>query len=191
VIVIIPIGNPEEAVLEGLEQSLPALFGQRVKINDRISPPSELWNQDRAQYLAPSLLDLVPHPSPGNRALGVVEADIYVPGLNFVFGLADVAGKRALISLRRLGQGFYGLPADDALLLDRAVKEAVHELGHTYGLTHCPDRTCVMHFSNSLRDTDLKGSDFCPTCRGKLIRITGAAQGLPENAISGEHDVCP
>ncbi|TLX91314.1 MAG: hypothetical protein E6K97_02920 [Thaumarchaeota archaeon] len=37
------------------------------------------------------------------------------------------------------------------------VKECVHELGHIFGFVHCPNIECVMYFSNSLSDTDIKG----------------------------------
>jgi archaemetzincin len=176
-IVLIPIGEVEAAALEALKQSLPKPFSQWTQIGDRMPLPKDGWNQSRAQYFAPSLLSLVSHLGSGNRALGVVDVDMYATGLNFVFGLADIAGKRALISLHRLRQGFYGLPRDENLFLERAVKEAVHELGHTYELKHCPDPTCVMHFSNSLSDTDVKGSDFCPICQKKLIGGERIAQG--------------
>jgi len=74
----------------------------------------------------------------------------------------------AVIALPRLRQGFYGLPGDEALFHQRAVKEATHELGHTYGLGRCRNPRCVMCFSNSLRDVDRKERDFCPSCRRKL-----------------------
>ncbi|MGH7273362.1 MAG: hypothetical protein ACREIQ_02735, partial [Nitrospiria bacterium] len=61
-------------------------------------------------------------------------------------------------------QEFYGFPPDEALFYQRALKETVHGLGHTYGLRHCPDPACVMHFSNSLEDTDQKAWSFCPKC---------------------------
>jgi len=167
-IVLIPIGEIEEVILETLRRPLAEAFDQGTQIGDKMPLPRENYYHSRHQYLASPLLSLVPLPNSGNRALGVVDVDIFAPGLNFVFGLADIAGRRALISLRRLRQEFYGLPQDEELFLERTLKEAVHELGHTYGLGHCPDLTCVMHFSNSLSDTDLKGWHLCPICREKI-----------------------
>jgi len=167
-IVLVPIGEVEEATLEALRHPLTEVFGQRTQIGNRLQLPQESWNQHRGQHLATMLLALVPLPRPDDKTLGVVDVDIFAPGLNFVFGEADITGKRALISLQRLRQEFYGLPQDANLFRERALKEAVHELGHTYGLGHCPNPTCVMHFSNSLHDTDLKGWNFCPACQEKV-----------------------
>lgn len=168
-IVLIPIGNIDSATLEALRHPLQDVFGQRMKIGDSIALPRESWNEQRGQYLASQLLAELPSLShTGDRVLGVVDVDIFAPGLNFVFGEADIAKKRALISLDRLRQGFHDLPQDENLFQKRVLKEAVHELGHTYGLGHCPEPTCVMYFSNSLYDTDLKGWNFCSICQGKL-----------------------
>jgi archaemetzincin len=97
--------------------------------------------------------------------LGVTGVDLTAPGLNFVFGLADPPSRCAVISLARLYPEFYGQPRAPRLFKARAVKEAVHELGHLLGLGHCPDPACVMAFSNSLADTDRKGPGFCRRCR--------------------------
>ena len=69
-----------------------------------------------------------------------------------------------MVSAHRLRQEFYGLPTDPELLHERLLKEALHELGHTYGLRHCPDYTCVMSSSNGVERIDLKSAEFCPTC---------------------------
>jgi len=168
-ITLVPIGEVNKSTLETLGQHLTEAFGQRTLVGDGLELTEGGWNQDRGQYLASTLLaGLTSPPGLGDRVLGVVDVDIFAPGLNFVFGQAEIAGRKAIISLWRLRQEFYGLPQNEKLFQERALKEAVHELGHTYGLKHCPNPACVMHFSNSLHDTDLKGWSFCPDCKVRL-----------------------
>lgn len=105
------------------------------------------------------------------RILLVVDQDLFVPDLNFVFGEAEIGGPAAIISLTRLRPEFYRLKPDRNVFRERTAKEAVHELGHTFGLVHCRNSSCVMFFSNSLLDTDRKKNDFCSACRRKLFTI--------------------
>ena len=168
-ITLVLIGEVEKSVLETVRLALTEAFGQRTWVIEGIMLTQSSWDRCRSQHLASMLLDDLPSiPASGDRVLGIVDMDIFAPGLNFVFGEANIAERKALISLKRLRQEFYGLPKNENLVRERAVKEAVHELGHTYGLKHCPNPTCVMHFSNSLHDTDLKGWNFCPACRARL-----------------------
>ncbi len=167
-ITLVPIGEVERSTLETLRQPLTEAFGQRISVGDSIELTKGSWNQRCGQHVASMLLGGLPSPpSLGDRVLGVVDGDIFAPGLNFVFGEPDIAGRRALISLPRLRQEFYCLPKNENLFQERVLKEAVHELGHTYGFKHCPEPSCVMHFPNSLPDTDLKGWHFCPACNKK------------------------
>jgi archaemetzincin len=77
------------------------------------------------------------------------------------------------MSTRRLHQESYGLPEDTRLLFGRAEKEAVHELGHAYGLAHCRSFDCVMRFSNSVEQVDLKPGHFCQLCEAQLNDRSG------------------
>lgn len=168
-ILLMPIGEVERGALEALSSALADTFGQRVRLEDGMELTGLSWDRRRNQYLSSTILAGMPVPSAsGDRVLGVVDVDIFARGLNFVFGEADPTGRKALISLKRLRTEFYGLRKDEQFFRERAIKEAVHELGHTYGLNHCPDPACVMHFSNSLRDTDSKGCSFCSVCRRKV-----------------------
>ena len=81
---------------------------------------------------------------------------------------AQLGGSAAIVSYHRLTQEFYGLPADDALLLDRTAKEAIHEIGHAAGLTHCDDYQCVMAASHAVEWLDVKSAALCAFCRRRL-----------------------
>jgi len=172
-ILIVAIGGVEASLLNHLCVVVAKTFGRSCRLGGGLPVPQEAFDARRGQYAAQAILQPL-HPGKAERILGVVDLDLYVPGLNFVFGLADPRGRRALIALTRLRQRFYGRRDDEALLLARAAKEAIHELGHTYGLTHCSDRRCVMTFSNSLADTDYKGQKFCQRCQERLQRQKSA-----------------
>ena len=166
-----PIGNIDSELLESLKERLGQSFGCPIYMTSGFGIPDDAYTPKRGQYLAPVLLDKLKALgwAKGEKGLGIIDADLYAPGLNFVFGQADIMSGLAIISLCRLRQEYYGLPSDAALFLDRVAKEAVHEIGHTFSLGHCPDTRCVMHFSNSLADTDWKQVMFCSRCRPKLI----------------------
>ena len=157
---ILPFEGTPQRDLEALTEEL-ALLGIQATILPKASIVAPSYNPQRRQYNAEILLDRV-RVAPGRCILGVTSPDLYVEGLNFVFGLADSPGKAAVISLYRLHAG-----TDETIFRARAVKEAVHELGHTRGLGHCAEPNCVMAFSNSLVDTDRKGKEFCSRCAHK------------------------
>jgi archaemetzincin len=168
-IYLVPIGAVDEDVLSVVGEGLATALGREWDVTDPLPHPAHAYHQRRQQYLSDAILNRLRQMTlPAERLLGLVDLDLYTSGLNFVFGQASMGGREALIALPRLRQSFYGLPDDEALFHERAVKEAVHELGHTYGLSHCPDATCVMHFSNSLPDTDFKGKAFCAVCQAAL-----------------------
>ncbi|UCG71120.1 MAG: archaemetzincin family Zn-dependent metalloprotease [Thermoplasmata archaeon] len=122
--------------------------------------PEKSFNAKRDQYESSYFLELI-RKHPGDKVLGVVDLDLYSEPLNFVFGQAEISGKAAVISLFRL-------KGEKSLFETRAVKEAVHEIGHLFGLRHCPNTSCVMHFSNCLEETDTKEEKYCEDCEARL-----------------------
>ena len=132
-------------------------------------PPTYLFDKARKQWISDSLLDWLQEtnePDITTKVLAICDLDAYSDELNFVFGEAHLGGRVAAIYLPRLREEFYVRKSDknNNLFEQRVIKEAVHELGHTFGLRHCQISKCVMHFSNSLQDTDFKDDKLCEKC---------------------------
>ncbi|MEA2240209.1 MAG: hypothetical protein QOC81_4933 [Thermoanaerobaculia bacterium] len=163
VIVLVPIGSVPMEVLVHLQRELSPILKRDVVIGAAIPLPETALVASRNQYLGSALLeDLERHDVPqAERVVGVIDADAFAPGLNFIFGQAKLPGRYAVVALSRFRDSFRGRPENVAKFHDRALKETVHELGHTFGFEHCPNRKCVMHFSNSFGDTDYKQAQFC------------------------------
>jgi archaemetzincin len=155
-----------EEIAEGTEE----VYDVPVTVIDETQDlPERGYNEERGQYLATALISALPAASePGQKTLGITDADLYAPDLNFVFGQAQLPGDRAVMTTRRLREEFWGGEPDRDLLVNRAIKEAVHEIAHTLGLRHCEHPECVMHFSNMLADTDRKGRELCDECHDRL-----------------------
>ena len=166
---LVSVGSLPPAMLGFLQEGVGRELGAAVRMGGNLPLPASC-PEGLSQYPgAPFLAALAAARPPGDEViLGVTGVDLAAPGLNFVFGLADPRNRTAVISLARLYPEFYGQPRDPRLFTARAVTEAVHELGHLMGLGHCPDQACVMFFSNSLADTDMKGPGVCRLCREKL-----------------------
>jgi len=182
-IAILRIGSVDMDVVESIQRELCDKFpGITCEILEHTMPvPQDAYNASRHQYYSSSVLAKIQdyvEKSQADRVLGVTEVDLYVPRLNFVFGEAQCPGRNALISLFRLKPEFYGRSPNRDLFLERSVKEAVHELGHTLGLVHCHNSACIMFFSNSIFDTDRKKLAFCERCYPLVLKhLKGLSRG--------------
>jgi len=164
-----PAGDVSDGTMKKLNDRVGGIFRCVVETKAGLSDPARAYDPGRKQYNSSTLLASLGKAEREERVVGIADVDLYVPRLQFVFGEADIGSGTAIVSLCRLRQEYYGLDPDEALLLERAAKEVVHELGHTFGLEHCPNGNCVMHFSNSLADTDVKEVHFCDRCRPKIV----------------------
>jgi len=172
------IGETDPGILIILKKNLKWFFKKYnikvVILPDQFPLLDSEYNSKQRQYDASEVKKrLIKHAKNKNhyRVLGIMDVDIFSKYLNFVFGIADLPKDKsfgsALISVTRLREEFYRRTENIAQFERRVLKEAIHELGHTFGLEHC-ERLCVMRFSNSLGDTDRKPHDFCDTCLEKL-----------------------
>jgi len=168
-----PLGDISDETMESLRDEVNCIFHCPVEVGEGFSHLSYAYDPERKQYLGSSLivwLNALPRER-DEKVVGITDVDLYAPRLNFIFGEADVTSGVVVVSLHRLKQTPYGLVPDKASFIQRATKEIVHELGHTFGLGHCFNPRCVMRFSNTLADTDYKEVNFCNECCPRIIYL--------------------
>ena len=172
---LLPIGDLGARMLQNLARALADSFRVPARVLAPRLDPQFAFHPERGQYHSSELLRAMqPYAANGAwRVLGITSVDLYIPILTFVFGEAQIGGPCAIVSLHRLSQEFYGLPADPSLLVERLVKEAVHEVGHTLDLTHCDDYSCAMAPSHAVEWIDLKQVTLCSSCQARALQAVG------------------
>jgi archaemetzincin len=150
-------------------------FSIDAKRMDPMPDPAYAWDAGRQQYSSTLILrDAISRrPDGAAKVLVLTECDIFIPMLSFVYGQAQLDGPVAVLSSARLRQEFYSLPPNRPLFLQRLRKEISHELGHTFGLTHCQDRLCTMSLSTNIEQLDLKQPGFCNSCTILVTQSVG------------------
>ncbi|MFN3134179.1 MAG: archaemetzincin family Zn-dependent metalloprotease [Candidatus Kryptonium sp.] len=170
-ICVVKIGEVEDFVISTLRSGLKINFGWGIKLIGALEIPAQSYNHLRKQFHSTTILRHIKNQIKTDdcfMVLGVASVDLYVEGLNFVFGEARPLDKICIISVYRLRPEFYNDKPNMKIFERRILTEAVHEIGHLFNLRHCSNPNCVMFFSNSIFDTDRKGFLFCSKCQSKL-----------------------
>ncbi|HUV79714.1 MAG TPA: peptidase [Candidatus Bathyarchaeia archaeon] len=155
--------NKSAEAVPPVKEALNTVFGMETDEVSQLDAAEVkgAFNLKRRQYNASKLMNYLIQSTSEARsteqflALWIISDDLYVLGMNFVFGVAH-PGKAALLSTHRLDS------------LDLIKKEAIHETGHVLGLQHCTN-DCVMQFSNSLYEAKEKPATLCARCRTFLL----------------------
>ena len=183
-IVISPIGDPGGGgdFLGPLRSGLRSAFGYETEVIPLIDE-ADLWiDPVRKQYHSTPILETLALLAPPTalKVLAVTKVDLFIPILTHVYGEAQLGGKTCILSTHRFGEGLSnGVGAETFRC--RIEKEAIHELGHTFNLRHCPDLSCIMHYCRDVREVDRKVNRFCRYC---AILLQDEMKRLPKGAIS-------
>jgi Predicted Zn-dependent proteases len=163
----------ESEKLNKLAEKVKGVFGIATNIVPSPLKNDRAFDRSRGQYNSTALLALLLNQSttPNIKRILIVDVDLFIPVLTFVFGEAQLSGVAAIVSTHRLQNHFYGIPRNDASAMERLEKEVIHELGHTFGLYHCRQFECVMRSSTYVEEIDLKKAEPCGSCSA-LLRQT-------------------
>ncbi|HSN91669.1 MAG TPA: peptidase M54 [Anaeromyxobacteraceae bacterium] len=162
-VVIVSLGLPPPRLVGEVASALRDVLAVSARPGPSLERPRYAFNEGRGQYHTAAILRrLGGFRAGGGPVLGVADFDLFVPDAPFVFGDADRDAGTAIFSLSRLGH------ADPDRVRRRAQVEAVHEMGHLLGLSHCADYRCAMFLTREVADADRKGPGLCASCRTAL-----------------------
>jgi archaemetzincin len=161
-ILIQPFEDIKPKQLSEISENIRKVY-PNIKVLKPIKFPENSYYQPRNRYRADSIIQFLKFRTPKNSVtIGLTNKDISatkgkiadfgIMGLGYRPGSACVASSFRLNSKNRNEQ-FY--------------KIAIHELGHTQGLKHCPEKTCFMRDAEGENHTD-EETDFCKNCKKVL-----------------------
>ena len=162
-ILIQPFEDVKPKQLTEISENIRKIY-PKIKILKPIKFPQNTYYEPRNRYRADSIIKYLRTKTPNNcvtlaltnKDISVTKgkvADFGVMGLGYRPGNACVASTFRLNAENKSEQ-FY--------------KVAIHELGHTQGLKHCPDKTCFMRDAEGKNPTN-EEKDFCQNCK-KVLR---------------------
>jgi archaemetzincin len=171
VIFVQPLGDVEPGKLSVLEDVIKDNFDMECRMLLAQKLQRAHYVRTREQYDAMKLMSRAKQhiPLDAFRYIVVLDEDIFSERCNFIFGQAQVPGKVCIVSLNRFADPERDLlPSEINLFKIRLTKLLLHELGHTFGLSHCRNEACVMHFANSMVELDNQSAHYCPECLERL-----------------------
>lgn len=181
-ITLISFGYFDADFLRNVAEAVKKEFLLNVNIKEGHLDLSEFYDPTRRQYNGVRLVHEIEnvYSSDSSKTIGIFNVDIFIPILTYIFGQAFLNGRTGIASNYRLSNERYGIKMDGGLVLERFIKEVIHELGHTFGLIHCHFPSCVMRSSTYVEDIDQKSMHLCLNCRNeynKMIKQLGSVSG--------------
>lgn len=123
------------------------------------------WDEEREQLDSNRALDALFRSRPADALVevNITHVDMFEPGKPYVFGLASLTDRLAVVSLSRIeGDG-------TTALTDRLEKLVLHETGHALGLVHHDDHDCSMRRDPTVESLDAAPDHLCPVCHEQLM----------------------
>lgn len=147
-----------------LEVFLRKYFPNVRVMPNNINLPSQYFNKERNRYLASGLLDELAKHRNNDAVIGVTDYIIFKPNKKSnTFGIMGMSYTNTFKSIVSTKIPLNGKEQSK----DNICKLALHELGHGFGLKHCPNETCYMvDAEGTMKIVNAIG--FCESCKHVL-----------------------
>ena len=165
-IIISPIGDFTQELLDLISAEIKRIYAFPTEIQPLLTDIEFAFHPNRQQYHSTPILEKLARKAPAGaiKVLALTQVDLFIPILTHVYGEAQLGGKACIVSTIRLNEGHQSQNTQEPYL-GRIIKEAIHELGHTFKLRHCREDTCLMHYCRNEGDVDRKSNQFCRYCK--------------------------
>jgi archaemetzincin len=166
IILISPVGELGQELVEAVTAEIERVFGFATETGKILEDIDFALDQNRQQYHSTLILEQLAAGTPQHclKTLAIAQVDLFIPILTHVYGEAQLGGTACVVSTFRLNASRSGANIAPKYV-GRILKEAIHELGHTFNLRHCPDHTCIMHYCRNEEDVDRKSDELCRYCK--------------------------
>lgn len=156
-------GYPADSV-QYLEVFLRKYFPNVRVMPNNINIPSQYFNKERNRYLASGLLDELAKHRNNDAVIGVTDYIIFkLNKKSDTFGIMGMSYTNTFKSIVSTKTPLNGKEQSK----DNICKLALHELGHGFGLKHCPNETCYMvDAEGTMKIVNAIG--FCESCKHVL-----------------------
>ena len=163
---IVPMGVIPPVVPKVIAAHISGFLNLASTVLKPMRNPQYALDDRRLQFDAATILETMENQSFAgvDKIVAILNVDLFLPVFSHVFGEARQHGRVALVSLCRLTEHPMKNGELSSTTLERTAKVALHEIGHLYGLIHCENHPCLMHFSGSLEELDQTPFNICPYC---------------------------
>lgn len=164
VIVVQPLGAFSKEEARAIARQIKSM-GATAVVKDNLPIPKSCYYMPRNRYRADSLIRfLKTRVGSDSIIVGVLNEDISTTKDGVadrgVMGLGYRPGNSCVVSSFRINRKKRS---------EQLYKVVLHELGHTEGLDHCPEKTCLMRDAEGGNPLD-EENNFCNQCKAQLKR---------------------
>ncbi len=169
-IAILPFKGVDSNLINELKKGIQKQLVAELSILNNILLPAAAFYKPRQRYIADSLLVFLKEVNKNRfeKIIGITTKDISTRKGEIenwgILGLGTCPGETCIVSTFRAGEN----KISNKDFLRRMTTLALHELGHTYGLEHCPTQTCLMKDAEGKMNLD-NGDSYCTKCRDYLL----------------------
>ncbi|OHD67024.1 MAG: hypothetical protein A2176_16255 [Spirochaetes bacterium RBG_13_51_14] len=169
-VAIQPLGYVRQEVINCVTAGLARVYDVKAQVLPPVDIPRTSYYRPNSRYRAEKLLDYLETDrySGYDKILGLTAFDISTSKGRIydwgIFGLGRLSGRSCIVSTFRLTRG-----ASAEKFFARLVKVVNHEMGHTFGLPHCPAAGCIMQDAKgTIMTVDKETGAFCEACKNRL-----------------------